>query len=68
MKRYPGLEVYGGDDRIPALSKKVAHGNKFHVGKLEVEALFTPCHTSGHVCFLISSPGQPSAVFTGEKF
>lgn len=66
VKRHPGLEVYGGDDRIPALTKKVSHGNTFSVGKLQIEALFTPCHTAGHICFLVSSPGEPSAVFTGD--
>jgi len=35
------------------------------VGNLDVQCLFTPCHTSGHICYVVS--GQPSAVFTGRR-
>ncbi|KAJ7386289.1 hypothetical protein OS493_010695 [Desmophyllum pertusum] len=79
-----GLTVCGGDDRIGALNKTVAHGDQLKslavamasappptskllgklVGNLDVQCLFTPCHTSGHICYVVS--GQPSAVFTGD--
>ncbi|KAL9957554.1 hypothetical protein ACROYT_G039196 [Oculina patagonica] len=59
-----GLTVCGGDDRIGALNKKVGHGDQLKVGNLDVKCLFTPCHTSGHICYVVS--GQPSAVFTGD--
>lgn len=66
VKRHPGLQVFGGDDRISALTKKLVHGDKISIGKLEIEALFTPCHTTGHICYLVHSPGEPCAVFTGD--
>ncbi|XP_031562767.1 hydroxyacylglutathione hydrolase, mitochondrial-like [Actinia tenebrosa] len=62
-----GLTVCGGDDRIGALNKKVSHGDEFKVGTLHVKCLFTPCHTSGHICYLVSGvEDKPSAVFTGD--
>lgn len=35
------------------------------VGNLDIKCLFTPCHTSGHICYVVN--GEPSAVFTGKK-
>jgi len=62
-----GLEVYGGDDRIPALTKKVKD-ETFNVGNLKVKVFFTPCHTSGHVLYLVESHDDraPKALFTGD--
>lgn len=61
------LTVYGGDDRIGALTNKVTHGDKFNIGSLKVECLFTPCHTKGHICYYVTGPsGEEPAVFTGD--
>lgn len=45
------LTVYGGDDRIGALNKKVGHDDTFKIGDLDVQCLFTPCHTTGKITF-----------------
>ena len=89
VKLVPGLAVYGGDNRIGALNKKVchklslililllryslcphkvSHGDKLQVGNLEIQCLFTPCHTTGHICYYLpsSSVNDQPAVFTGE--
>lgn len=68
VKLEPGLKVYGGDDRIGALTHKVTHLSTLQVGSLIVKCLSTPCHTSGHICYFVSKPGssEPSAVFTGD--
>jgi len=50
-----GLMVYGGEGGIGALNHRVKHEEKFKVGSLEVTALSTPCHTSGHVCYYIAN-------------
>lgn len=61
------LKVYGGDSRIGALTDKVKHGDKFKIGNLDVQCLFTPCHTSGHICYYIKGKeGESGAVFTGD--
>ncbi|KAI5932621.1 hydroxyacylglutathione hydrolase, mitochondrial isoform X6 [Manis javanica] len=68
VKLEPGLKVYGGDDRIGALTHRVTHLSTLQVGSLHVKCLWTPCHTSGHICYLVSKPNssEPPAVFTGD--
>ncbi|XP_044734006.1 hydroxyacylglutathione hydrolase, mitochondrial isoform X2 [Chrysoperla carnea] len=66
VKKVPDLEVYGGDDRIGALTHKVKMGDKFTIGKINVECLFTPCHTTGHICYVLDDGGDSSSVFTGD--
>ncbi|XP_005007446.1 hydroxyacylglutathione hydrolase, mitochondrial isoform X3 [Cavia porcellus] len=68
VKLEPGLKVYGGDDRIGALTDKVTHLSTLQVGSLNIKCLSTPCHTSGHICYFVTKPGgsEPPAVFTGD--
>lgn len=61
------LPVYGGDDRIGALTNKITDGDQFTIGSLKVRCMFTPCHTSGHICYYVTGPsGEQPAVFTGD--
>lgn len=61
------LPVYGGDDRIGALTDKVSHNTQLKLGNLDIECLFTPCHTSGHICYYVTERGGSNpAVFTGD--
>ncbi|XP_036326749.1 hydroxyacylglutathione hydrolase, mitochondrial-like isoform X1 [Rhagoletis pomonella] len=61
------LEVYGGDDRIGALTQKVSQDDRIQIGNLKVSCLFTPCHTTGHICYFVeSSNTDDRAVFTGD--
>eukprot|EP00057_Strongylocentrotus_purpuratus_P032092 XP_786600.3 PREDICTED: hydroxyacylglutathione hydrolase, mitochondrial-like [Strongylocentrotus purpuratus] len=67
VKLASGLTVCGGDDRIGALNKKVGHGDEFKVGNLQVRCLFTPCHTTGHICYFVQGdPSEAPVVFTGD--
>ncbi|XP_034395900.1 hydroxyacylglutathione hydrolase, mitochondrial isoform X1 [Cyclopterus lumpus] len=68
LKLMPGLRVYGGDDRVDAITKKVSHSNNIKVGSLNVKCLFTPCHTTGHICYYVTkeTSTEPPAVFTGD--
>ncbi|MBN3280024.1 GLO2 protein, partial [Polyodon spathula] len=68
VKLVSGLKVYGGDSRVGALNQKVTHYNTFKVGSLNIKCLFTPCHTSGHICYFVTkeSSSEPPAVFTGD--
>lgn len=59
------LQVFGGDQRIGALTNQVKHGDKFKIGDISVECLFTPCHTTGHICYYVTAPGELPVVFTG---
>lgn len=67
-KSATALQVFGGDKRIGALTNEVKHGDKFSIGDINVECLFTPCHTTGHICYYLTAPGQTPAVFTGIKY
>lgn len=66
-KLLPNVEIYGGDNRIGGLTHMVDHGTQLSVGSLNIQCLFTPCHTSGHICYFVSPPGEVNehAVFTG---
>ncbi|XP_076026754.1 hydroxyacylglutathione hydrolase, mitochondrial [Genypterus blacodes] len=68
VKRIRGLKVYGGDDRVDALTKKVSNSHTFKIGSLNVKCLFTPCHTTGHICYYVTKENstEPPAVFTGD--
>uniref|UniRef100_A0A8D0GJ79 Hydroxyacylglutathione hydrolase, mitochondrial n=1 Tax=Sphenodon punctatus TaxID=8508 RepID=A0A8D0GJ79_SPHPU len=68
VKLASGLRVYGGDSRVGALTQKVTHHTSFQVGSLHVKCLYTPCHTSGHICYYVTKPSssEPPAVFTGD--
>ncbi|XP_055383612.1 hydroxyacylglutathione hydrolase, mitochondrial isoform X2 [Condylostylus longicornis] len=62
----PKLTVFGGDDRIGALTNKVKQDDTFKIGNLSVKCLFTPCHTTGHICYYIESTEGDKVVFTGD--
>ncbi|XP_054282583.1 hydroxyacylglutathione hydrolase, mitochondrial isoform X2 [Macrosteles quadrilineatus] len=66
LKAYPELPVYGGDERVEGLTTRVGDGDKLYIGNLEVDCLHTPCHTKGHICYVIKPKNQPQAVFTGD--
>lgn len=65
-KKKAGMTFYGGDDRIGALNHKVKHNETFLIGSLKVTCFETPCHTTGHVCYLVEGDNVDPAVFTGD--
>ena len=72
----PGVAVLGGaseEGRIPAATRLVGHGEALALGGMALTALHTPCHTRGHVCYLLpgegggeGAGGEPPSVFTGD--
>jgi hydroxyacylglutathione hydrolase len=59
----PGLTVYGFDERIPGLTKRVADGDRVQVGGLEARVIYIPAHTTGHIAYFFE---RERAVFTGD--
>jgi hydroxyacylglutathione hydrolase len=58
------IPVYGGDERIPGLTDKIGHNDSIDIGTLKVKCLFTPCHTTGHICYFVSKQDlQPAVIF-----
>lgn len=68
VKLMPGLKVYGADERVDAITKKVTDHHRFKVGTLDIKCYHTPCHTRGHVCYYVTKDksSDPPAVFTGD--
>ena len=66
VSRVQGLAVYGGDDRIDGLTQKVGHDFTFNFGSLSVRCLFTPCHTTGHICYFVEEKDEVPVAFTGD--
>lgn len=66
----PGLPIYGGDDRILALTTPVGQGDIIHLGRdeqrLDIQVLSTPCHTRGHVLYYAHGAEDSPVLFTGD--
>jgi len=64
----PNLKVFSGDSRIDELTDMVNRDEvQIKFGNLTVSTRFTPCHTSGHVCYYIPGEGDRApVVFTGD--
>ena len=67
---YPGKPIYGGSDKIPALTNMVRDGDQLNnlLNGVEIKCLSTPCHTQDHICYFVTDINNPSthAVFTGD--
>ena len=36
----------------------VRHGDEVTIGGIRVSCLFTPCHTTGHICYYVTQVGS----------
>lgn len=59
----PGLTVYGVDERIPGITRRVQDGDRFELGSLAAQVIFIPAHTTGHIAYHFP---REAAVFTGD--
>ncbi|KAI0219874.1 Hydroxyacylglutathione hydrolase, mitochondrial [Lamellibrachia satsuma] len=68
VKMVPGLRVYGAGDRIEALNYPLNDGDEFQIGTLRVQCMATPCHTSEHLCYYVTTSDRKErpVVFTGD--
>lgn len=66
------LRVFGGEDRVEAVTDIVTTGDMitFGQGGVTVECFHTPCHTRGHICYKVtnSSDKDDISLFTGKDF
>ena len=59
----PELTVYGVDERIPGLTRRVRDGDRIQLGGLTAQVIFIPAHTTGHIAYYFA---RERAVFTGD--
>jgi hydroxyacylglutathione hydrolase len=52
--------------RVPGQTRFLESGESFAFGSLKVETIHIPGHTLGAVAYVVSSPGEAPAVFTGD--
>ncbi|EMD38484.1 hypothetical protein CERSUDRAFT_113657 [Gelatoporia subvermispora B] len=66
---FPGVPIYGGSQKIPALTELVKDNDEFTIGdSIHVKCLATPCHTQDSMCYYATSTTakHPGGVFTGD--
>jgi hydroxyacylglutathione hydrolase len=67
---FSGSPIYGGSDRVKAVTKIVKDKDEFSLAdNLHVRCLATPCHTKDSICYYVtdkSKQDQPGGVFTGD--
>ena len=50
----PSVQIIGtAYEEIPEVNLKVADGDTFSLGDLQVQTIYTPCHTKGHVLYFV---------------
>ncbi|KIK06619.1 hypothetical protein K443DRAFT_674280 [Laccaria amethystina LaAM-08-1] len=68
--RYRNAVIYGGSNRIPALTNLVKDKDEFRIGdNILVKCLSTPCHTQDSICYYVTdalNKTHPGGVFTGD--
>jgi len=57
-----GAKIIGHCSSTFHIDQKVDHGDKFNIGKLDIDVLFTPGHSPDEVCFLVNN----QVLFTGD--
>ncbi|CAB3403843.1 unnamed protein product [Caenorhabditis bovis] len=60
------VPIFGGDTRIENVSTLVKHNEVYDVAGMKIKCLSTPCHTSGHICYHVTSDDGHGVVFTGD--
>ena len=71
-KWYPDLQVIATQyEAIPGITSPVGDGDTFKFGDFTIEVIYTPCHTKGHVCYLIrkiidNQDDGPPILFCGD--
>ncbi|KAF8078119.1 Metallo-hydrolase/oxidoreductase [Lyophyllum atratum] len=68
--KYPDAPIYGGSDKIPALTNLVKDKDEFTLGdNTHIKCLATPCHTQDSISYYATDTAdkaQPGGVFTGD--
>ncbi|KAL3087794.1 hypothetical protein niasHT_029558 [Heterodera trifolii] len=68
LRKQPLCIISGDAERVERTEKVIADGESVQLGtNLSVTAMYTPCHTSTHVCYyVVDQRTNERAVFTGD--
>ncbi|KDO20332.1 hydroxyacylglutathione hydrolase [Saprolegnia parasitica CBS 223.65] len=66
--KYPGITITGPhNEAIPAMTTPLKGGEEFKLGAMDIQALAVPCHTKGHLAYVVSGdPETPPLLFPGD--
>lgn len=66
--RYPHAMVVGpANEHVPACTKRVKGGQTFSIGSIDIKVLDVPCHTRGHVAYVVTGDhATPPLLFPGD--
>jgi hydroxyacylglutathione hydrolase len=54
LAAYPEVTIVGGaEDNVQACTMPVVDSQEFEVGGLRIKCLHTPCHTRGHIIYVV---------------
>jgi len=64
---FPDISIIGTRyESVPGLTHPVGEGDSFTLGGSTITVLFTPCHTAGHICFIVGSETETPLLFSGD--
>lgn len=66
LKAQTRCTVIGPDRGIPHLDRMVSDNEAITVSSLRLDVLSTPGHSKSAVCWLVTGPDHPAALFTGD--
>ena len=63
---FPNIEVISSKyEETPSANKLVGEGDHLALGSLEIDVIYTPCHTRGHIIYIISGSSGSPIIFSG---
>jgi hydroxyacylglutathione hydrolase len=63
-----GAEIWHADAELDyRYGLPAEDGQRWPLGALELEAMLTPGHTPGHLCYVLRAEGEPWMVFSGDN-
>jgi hydroxyacylglutathione hydrolase len=65
-KSFQDIEIISTKyEETPAFTKLVGEGDSFKLGNLNIDVIHTPCHTQGHIIFIVTGSSGTPIIFSG---
>lgn len=66
LSHFPGIKVFGGDERVQAITDLVKDGDELELFDTKIKVFHVPCHTSDHVLYYVQNQKSSPFLFTGD--